>query len=88
MEYVIVVLAFIAIGFIVSLIFYNILQLKVFGGFIMMFIIATAGALLGSYYIPRINMIIEYIRINLSSAILGSIILVILLYLFTPKSLK
>lgn len=88
MEYVIVVLAFIAIGFIVSLIFYNMLRLKVFGGFVMMFIIATAGALLGSYYIPRINMIIEYIRINLSSAILGSIILVILLYLFTPKSLK
>lgn len=88
MEYVIVVLAFIAIGFIVSLIFYSILQLKVFGGFVMMFIIATAGALLGSYYIPKINEIIEHIRINLSSAILGSIILVILLYLFTPKSLK
>lgn len=88
MEYVIVVLAFIAIGFVVSLVFYNMLRLKVFGGFVMMFIIATAGALLGSYYIPRINTIIEYIRINLSSAILGSIILVILLYLFTPKSLK
>ncbi len=88
MEYVIVVLAFIAIGFIVSLTFYNIIGLKVFGGFVMMFIIATAGALLGSYYIPRINEIIEYIRINLSSAILGSVILVILLYIFTPKSLK
>lgn len=88
MEYVIVVLAFIAIGFIVSLIFYNLLGLKVFGGFVTMFIIATAGALLGSYYIPRINAIIEYIRINLSSAILGSVILVILLYVFTPKSLK
>lgn len=88
MEYVIVVLAFIAIGFIVSLTFYNIIGLKVFGGFVMMFIIATAGALLGSYYITRINEIIEYIRINLSSAILGSVILVILLYIFTPKSLK
>lgn len=88
MEYVIVVLAFIAIGFIVSLVFYNILQLKVFGGFVMMFIIATAGALLGSYYIPRLNEIVEYIKINLSSAILGSVILIILLYIFTPKSLK
>lgn len=88
MEYIIVVSAFIVIGIAVSLIFYNILRLKVFGGFIMMFIIATVGALLGSYYIPRINEIVEYIRINLSSAILGSVILVILLYIFTPKSLK
>lgn len=88
MEYIIVVSAFIVIGIVVSLIFYNILRLKVFGGFIMMFIIATVGALLGSYYIPRINEIVEYIRINLSSAILGSVILVILLYIFTPKSLK
>lgn len=88
MEYIIVVSAFIVIGIAVSLIFYNMLRLKVFGGFIMMFIIATVGALLGSYYIPRINEIVEYIRINLSSAILGSVILVILLYIFTPKSLK
>lgn len=88
MEYIIVVSAFIVIGIAVSLIFYNILRLKVFGGFIMMFIIATVGALLGSYYIPRINEIVEYIRINLSSAILGSVILVILLHIFTPKSLK
>lgn len=88
MEYIIVVSAFIVIGIIVSLIFYKILHLKVFGEFVMMFIIATAGALLGSYYIPRINEIVEYIKINLSSAILGSVILIILLYIFTPKSLK
>ena len=88
MEYIIVVLSFIVIGAIVSLIFYYILHIKVFGGFIMMFMIATAGALLGSYYIPKINSIIEYIKINLPFAILGSIILVILLYIFTPKSLK
>ena len=88
MEYIIVISSFIVIGIIVSLIFYKILHLKVFGGFVMMFIIATAGALLGSYYIPRINEIVEYIKINLSSAILGSVILIILLYIFTPKSLK
>ena len=64
MEYIIVVLAFIVIGVIVSAIFYYILHIKVFGGFIMMFMIATAGALLGSYYIPKINSIIEYIKIN------------------------
>ena len=53
----------------------------------MMFLISTAGALLGSYYLPRISNI-QYIKINLSSAVLGAIILVILLYIFTPKSLK
>lgn len=54
----------------------------------MMFIIATIGALLGSYYLPRLTEIVSYININLSSAILGAIILVILLRIFTPKSLK
>ena len=87
MEYIIVVSAFIVIGIIVSLIFSNILKIKVFGGWVMMFLIATVGALLGSYYLPRISNI-QYIKINLSSAILGSIVLVILLYIFTPKSLK
>ena len=78
---------FIVIGIIVSLVFSNILKIKVFGGWVMMFLIATVGALLGSYYLPRISNI-QYIKINLSSAILGSIILVVLLYIFTPKSLK
>ncbi|WP_300365060.1 hypothetical protein [Brachyspira sp.] len=87
MEYFIVVSAFIVIGIIVSLVFSNVLKIKVFGGWIMMFLIATVGALLGSYYLPRVSNI-QYIKINLSSAILGSIILVILLYIFTPKSLK
>ncbi|CRF34695.1 MULTISPECIES: hypothetical protein [Brachyspira] len=87
MEYIIVVSAFIVIGIIVSLIFGKILKIKVFGGWVMMFLIATVGALLGSYYLPRISNI-QYIKINLSSAILGSFILVILLYIFTPKSLK
>ena len=87
MEYIIVVSAFIVIGIIVSLIFGKILKIKVFGGWVMMFLIATVGALLGSYYLPRISNI-QYIKINLSSAILRSFILVILLYIFTPKSLK
>ena len=87
MEYIIVVSTFIVIGIIVSLIFGKILKIKVFGGWVMMFLIATVGALLGSYYLPRISNI-QYIKINLSSAILGSFILVILLYIFTPKSLK
>ncbi|ASJ21876.1 hypothetical protein [Brachyspira hampsonii] len=87
MEYIIVVSAFIVIGIIVSLVFGKILKIKVFGGWAMMFLIATVGALLGSYYLPRISNI-QYIKINLSSAILGSFILVILLYIFTPKSLK
>ena len=87
MEYIIVVSAFIVIGIIVSLIFGKILKIKVFGGWVMMFLMATVGALLGSYYLPRISNI-QYIKINLSSAILGSFILVILLYIFTPKSLK
>ncbi|WP_295157693.1 hypothetical protein [uncultured Brachyspira sp.] len=87
MEYFIVVSAFIVIGIIVSLVFSNILKIKVFGGWVMMFLMATVGALLGSYYLPRISNI-QYIRINLSSAVLGSIILIILLYIFTPKSLK
>ena len=88
MEYLIVVAAFILIGIVISLIFYNVLHIKVFGGWVMMFIIATIGALLGSYYLPRLTEIVSYININLSSAILGSIILVILLRIFTPKSLK
>lgn len=88
MEYLIVVAAFILIGIVISLIFYNILHIKVFGGWVMMFIIATIGALLGSYYLPRLTEIVSYININLSSAILGAIILVILLRIFTPKSLK
>ncbi|WP_028331223.1 hypothetical protein [Brachyspira alvinipulli] len=87
MEYIIVVSTFIVIGIIVSLVFGNLLKIKVFGGHVMMFLIATAGALLGSYYLPRLSNI-QYIKINLSSAILGAIILVILLYIFTPKSLK
>lgn len=87
MEYIIVVSAFIVIGIIVSLIFSKILKIKVFGGWVMMFLIATVGALLGSYYLPRLSNI-QYIKINLSSAVLGSFILVILLYIFTPKSLK
>ncbi|MEI0486276.1 hypothetical protein R4K89_11105 [Brachyspira intermedia] len=87
MEYIIVVSAFIVIGIIVSLIFGKILKIKVFGGWVMMFLIATVGALLGSYYLPRLSNI-QYIKINLSSAVLGSFILVILLYIFTPKSLK
>ncbi|PTY41261.1 hypothetical protein [Brachyspira hampsonii] len=87
MEYIIVVSAFIVIGIIVSLVFAKILKIKVFGGWVMMFLIATVGALLGSYYFPRISNI-QYIKINLSSAVLGSFILVILLYIFTPKSLK
>lgn len=88
MEYLIVVAAFILIGIVITLIFYNILHIKVFGGWVMMFIIATIGALLGSYYLPRLTEIISYININLSSSILGAIILVILLRIFTPKSLK
>ena len=88
MEYLIVVAAFILIGIVISLIFYNVLHIKVFGGWVMMFIIATIGALLGSYYLPRLTEIVSYININLSSAILGAIILVILLIIFTPKSLK
>ena len=88
MEYLIVVAAFILIGIVITLIFYNILHIKVFGGWVMMFIIATIGALLGSYYLPRLTEIVSYININLSSAILGAIILVILLRIFTPKSLK
>ncbi|ADK30753.1 hypothetical protein R4M03_08735 [Brachyspira pilosicoli] len=88
MEYLIVVAAFILIGIVISLIFYNVLHIKVFGGWVMMFIIATIGALLGSYYLPRLTEIVSYININLSSAILGAIILVILLRIFTPKSLK
>ena len=52
MEYLIVVAAFILIGIVISLIFYNVLHIKVFGGWVMMFIIATIGALLGSYYLP------------------------------------
>lgn len=88
MEYLIVVAAFILIGIVTSLIFYNVLHMKVFGGWVMMFIIATIGALLGSYYLPRLTEIVSYININLSSAILGAIILVILLRIFTPKSLK
>ncbi|MEI0447279.1 hypothetical protein R4J03_09485 [Brachyspira intermedia] len=87
MEYIIVVSAFIVIGIIVSLIFGKILKIKVFGGWVMMFLIATVGALLGSYYLPRLSNI-QYIKINLSSAVLGSFILVILLYIFTPRSLK
>ena len=87
MEYIIVVSAFIVIGIIVSLIFGKILKIKVFGGWVMMFLIATVGALLGSYYLPRLSNI-QYIKINLSSAVLGSFILVILLYIFTHKSLK
>ncbi|TVL62167.1 hypothetical protein [Brachyspira hyodysenteriae] len=87
MEYIIVVSAFIVIGIIVSLVFGKILKIKVFGGWVMMFLIATVGALLGSYYLPRLSNI-QYIKINLSSAILGSFILVILLYIFTTKSLK
>ena len=70
-----------------SLVFGKILKIKVFGGWVMMFLIATVGALLGSYYLPRVSNI-QYIKINLSSAVLGSFILVILLYIFTPKSLK
>ena len=77
MEYIIVVSAFIVIGIIVSLIFGKILKIKVFGGWVMMFLIATVGALLGSYYLPRLSNI-QYIKINLSSAVLGSFILVIL----------
>ena len=88
MEYLIVVAAFILIGIVISLIFYNVLHIKVFGGWVMMFIIATIGALFGSYYLPRLTEIVSYININLSSAILGAIILVILLRIFTPKSLK
>lgn len=88
MEYLIVVAAFILIGIVITLIFYNILHIKVFGGWVMMFIIATIGALLGSYYLPRLTEIVSYININLSSSILGAIILVILLRIFTPKSLK
>ncbi|WP_295163493.1 hypothetical protein [uncultured Brachyspira sp.] len=87
MEYIIVVSAFIVIGIAVSLVFVKILKINVFGGWVMMFLIATVGALLGSYYFPRISNI-QYIKINLSSAVLGAIVLVILLYIFTPKSLK
>lgn len=87
MEYFIFVSIFIIIGIAVSLIFSKILHIRVFGGGILMFIIATSGALLGSYYLPRLRNL-PHIRIDLSSAALGAIILVILLYLFTPKSLK
>ena len=66
MEYLIVVAAFILIGIVISLIFYNVLHIKVFGGWVMMFIIATIGALLGSYYLPRLTEIVSYININLS----------------------
>lgn len=88
MEYIIVVIAFIVIGLSVSFIFNNILHIKVFGGFVMMSLIATVGALLGSYYIPKVLSFLEYIKINFPASILGSIILVILLFICTPKSIK
>lgn len=87
MEYFLFVFIFIIIGISVSLIFSRILHIKVFGGGILMFIIATSGALLGAYYLPLLANL-RYIKIDLSSAILGAIILIILLHIFTPKSLK
>ena len=54
----------------------------------MMFIVSTVGALLGSYYLPRLSNLLEFIKVNVPYSILGSIFLIILLYIFTPKSIK
>ncbi len=88
MEYLVVVVTFIIIALLVSLIFSKMLHIKVFGGFVMMFIVSTVGALLGSYYLPRISNILEFIKVNVPYSILGAIFLIIVLYIFTPKSIK
>lgn len=87
MQYILFVIIFIAIALIVSFVFLKILHIKVFGGIIVMIIVSASGALLGSYYLPLINNI-SFIKLDMPSAFLGAIILVILLYLSTPKSMK
>ncbi len=86
-DYIVLVCAFIVIGLIISLIFSKILRVKVFGGFFVMFLVATAGALLGLYYFPRIDSLFLN-KLNIGDSMMGSVILIILLHISTPKSLK
>lgn len=85
LDYILFGVIFLVIALFTSICFYKVLGVRVFGGFVSMLIISTLGSLLGSYYLPHLNKIMK-IKIDVSSAILGGFILIILLYIFTPKS--
>lgn len=87
LQYFILSLTLLGICFIISLIFSKLLHVKVFGGIVVMTIVATIGAVFGIYYFPLINELV-YSNIQLSDAIAGAFILIIILYIATPKSLK
>lgn len=87
LDYIVLVIILILIGLVMTLVFSKILHVKVFGGAIAMIIIATSGALLGMYYFPTINALMRN-KINISDPMMGASILIVLLHMATPKSLK
>ena len=87
LQYIILALTLLCVGFIIAFIFYRVLHLRVFGGIVLMTIYATIGALFGMHYFPMLNELI-YGQINFSDTITGAIIFIIILYIVTPKSLK
>ena len=87
LQYFLLALTLLCVGFIIALIFYKVLHIRVFGGIVLMTIFATIGSLFGMHYFPIINKLI-YGQINFSDTITGAAIFIIILYIVTPKSLK
>jgi len=87
LQYFMLALILLCVGFIMAFIFYKILHIRVFGGIILMTIVGTIGSLLGMHYFPIINEL-TYGQVHFSDTIAGAAIFIIILYIVTPKSLK
>lgn len=87
LEYFLLSLFLILISILLTFVFHNIFHIKVFGGSIVMFIVSVIGSLLGIYYLPEIKYILPN-KVDVSDAITGAFILILFLYIVTPKVLK
>ncbi len=87
LDYTVLVVILILVGLVMTLVFSKILHVKVFGGPIVMIIVATSGALLGMYYFPTLEALMQN-KIDIADSMMGATILIVLLHMATPKSLK
>jgi uncharacterized membrane protein YeaQ/YmgE (transglycosylase-associated protein family) len=87
LDYTVLVVILILVGLVMTLVFSKILHVKVFGGAIVMIIVATSGALLGMYYFPTLEALMQN-KIDIADSMMGATILIVLLHMATPKSLK
>ena len=73
LDYTVLVVILILVGLVMTLVFSKILHVKVFGGPIVMIIVATSGALLGMYYFPTLEALMQN-KIDIADAPMDSLL--------------